>query len=69
VRSRQWQDLNADILEGHLSTSLCHLGNIACRIKKPLEFNSQEETFVNDEEANSYLTKAYRSPYVLPDKV
>ena len=69
VRSRRWQDLNADILEGHLSTSLCHLGNIACRVKRPLQFNPEEETFFDDAEADAYLSKAYRSPYVLPEKV
>jgi len=69
VRSGKWQDLNADILEGHLSTSLCHLGNIACRIKKPLQFNPLEETFIDEPEANTFLSKAYRSPYVLPEVV
>lgn len=69
VRSRKWQDLNADILEGHLSSSLCHLGNIACRLNRSLEFNPHAETFINDAEADSYLTKAYRSPYDLPDNV
>jgi len=69
VRSGKWQDLNADILEGHLSTSLCHLGNIACRLKRSLRFNPHAETFVNDPEADSYLTKTYRAPYLLPDKV
>jgi predicted dehydrogenase len=29
VRSRKHSDLNADILEGHLSSALCHLGNIS----------------------------------------
>ena len=69
VRSRRWQDLNADILEGHISSSLCHLGNIACRLKRTLTFNPQTESFTNDTEANSYLTKDYRSPYLLPEKV
>jgi predicted dehydrogenase len=69
VRSRNWQDLNADILEGHLSTSLCHLGNIACRLNKPLHFDPDLETFIDDAEADSYLSKAYRSPYVLPEVV
>jgi len=32
VRSRNPKDLNADILEGHLSSSLCHLGNISYRL-------------------------------------
>ena len=29
VRSRRIEDLNADIEEGHLSSALCHLGNIS----------------------------------------
>ncbi|MGA2863628.1 MAG: Gfo/Idh/MocA family oxidoreductase [Verrucomicrobiota bacterium] len=32
VRSRKREDLNADILEGHLSAGLCHLGNISWRL-------------------------------------
>ena len=69
VKSRNWQDLNADILEGHMSTALCHLGNIACRLRRTLWFNPYSEKFVNDEEANSYLTRIYRHPYILPDEV
>lgn len=34
VRSRKHTDLNADILEGHLSSGLCHLGNISHRLGK-----------------------------------
>ncbi len=69
VRSGNWQDLHAEILEGHLSSSLCHLGNIATRLKRSLQFNPQAETFMDDTEADAYLTKAYRSPYDLPEKV
>ena len=32
VRSRKSSDLHADILEGHLSSALCHLGNISYRL-------------------------------------
>ena len=32
VRSRKVSDLNADILEGHISSALCHMGNISYRI-------------------------------------
>ena len=32
VRSRKVEDLNADILEGHYSAALCHLGNISYRL-------------------------------------
>lgn len=32
VRERKQESLNADILEGHQSTSLCHVGNISYRL-------------------------------------
>ncbi|MCY2954295.1 MAG: hypothetical protein NTU53_20370 [Planctomycetota bacterium] len=32
IRSRKFSDLNADILEGHLSSALCHTGNISYRL-------------------------------------
>ena len=32
VRSRKISDLNADVLEGHLSSALCHMGNISHRL-------------------------------------
>jgi predicted dehydrogenase len=34
VRSRKSTDLHADILEGHLSSALCHTGNISHRLGK-----------------------------------
>ncbi len=37
VHSRKYSDLNADILEGHLSSALCHTGNISYRLGKKLE--------------------------------
>jgi predicted dehydrogenase len=46
VRSGKREDLNADIEEGHLSSAMCHLGNISYRLgtletfdKKPRAFN------------------------------
>ena len=35
VRSRKVEDLNAPIVEGHLSTALTHLGNLSLRLGKP----------------------------------
>ena len=32
VRSRKREDLNADVLEGHLSAAICHTGNISYRL-------------------------------------
>lgn len=34
IRSRKTGDLTADILEGHLSSALCHTGNISYRLGK-----------------------------------
>jgi predicted dehydrogenase len=36
VRSRKREDLTADILEGHQSSALCHIGNISWRLGRAL---------------------------------
>lgn len=69
MRTRRWQDLNAEIQEGHLSTTMMHLGNIAYRTGRKLTFNPYAEKFVNDDDANTYLTREYRHPYVMPKEV
>lgn len=70
VRSRKIQDLLADVNEGHLSTGMMHLGNIAYRTGRKLTFDSKNEKFVDDDGANSYLTRTeYRKPYILPEEV
>jgi predicted dehydrogenase len=51
VRSRRHQDLNADILEGHLSSALCHLGNISYRLGTLQPFNGRVQPFGADREA------------------
>jgi predicted dehydrogenase len=112
-RSRKHTDLNADILEGHLSSALCHTGNISYRlgakkapaeIREKLQGNSaaletfgrmeehlrangvdfekdkltfgeflsmdpKAERFTNSREADALLTRHYRRPYVVPEKV
>jgi predicted dehydrogenase len=69
VRSRRSRDLHCDIAEGHLSTSLAHLANISYRLGRKLTFDPKTETFPGDSEANEMLTRKYREPYVLPEKV
>jgi len=32
MHSRRWEDLAADILQGHTSSALCHTGMISCRL-------------------------------------
>ena len=52
---------------GHLSSALCHLGNIAWRTGRTVQFDPTSYTFGKDEEANQHLTrKEYRKPWVLP---
>ena len=69
VRSMNYNDLNCDILTGHMSTCLPHLGNIAYRVGETLEFNGEFEKFIDNQEANMLLTRKYRHPYVIPQLV
>jgi predicted dehydrogenase len=66
VRSRKPADLNADILEGHLSSALCHLANASYLVQRTLHFDPAAERCVHDEEADAILQGEYRAPYVLP---
>jgi len=52
---------NGDIELGHLTSSLPHLGNIATRLRRTLEFDPQSEQFHGDDEANRLLSREYRS--------
>jgi predicted dehydrogenase len=69
LRSGNRMNLPADIEEGHMSTSMCHLGNISNRLGRELTFDSHAERFIGDDIADSYLTRNYRNPYVVPEKV
>jgi len=112
VRSRKVEELNADILEAHYSSALCHLGNISyrmgietrfgmpenftnntvlsdsvmtmlentkaigvipenttLRVGPKLEFDPEKEKFVNNPTADVFLTRPYRSPFVVPEQV
>jgi predicted dehydrogenase len=69
VQSRDIKTLNGDIEEGHLSSAYCHLGNIAYRLGRKLTINPSTESFINDSEADGWLTRQYRAPYIVPDKV
>lgn len=72
IRSGKTGSLNCDIIEGHYSSALPCLANISYRLGRELKFmggNRDFEKFVNDPEADSFLTRAYRPPYVVPDQV
>ncbi|HEY3324084.1 MAG TPA: Gfo/Idh/MocA family oxidoreductase [Planctomycetota bacterium] len=114
-KTRKLEELNADILEGHLSAAICHLGNISHRVGKvvkaddvadatksdplvqecfarfrdnlskvgldltkplpvlgpTLNFDPEKEQFSGEfaTEANKLLTREYRAPFVVPEKV
>ena len=113
VRSRNFEDLYADIEQGHLSSALCHTANISHRLGKtadpeaidnsvktnpifaeafervkahliankvdisktpltlgvPLVMDPKTEKFTGNDAANAMLTRPYRAPYIVPDKV
>ena len=51
VRSHKREDLRAEILEGHLSATLCHLGNISYRLGQEVPFNPETKAFGDDKAA------------------
>ncbi len=53
----------ADVEIGHRSVTVCHLGNIACKLGRRLEWDPTNEWFVNDPEANDHLDRPMREPY------
>lgn len=114
VRSRKTTDLNADILEGHYSSALCHLANISYRLGSDAPFHTETcafgddheayealgrmeehlssangvklaeqtyrigrklavdpktEQFAGNAEANALLTRPYRKPFDVPEKI
>ena len=51
---------NAEIAIGHVSATLCHLGNIATRLGRTLHFDADAQTIVGDEEAARMVRRTYR---------
>ncbi len=52
--------LNSEIEEGHLSTQLCHLGNIAWRTGRNLLIDPKTGTILNDPEGQKLWKREYR---------
>jgi len=51
MRSRNYRDLHAEILDGHLSSALCHLANISYRLGELQPFDPKTKAFGDDREA------------------
>lgn len=58
INTRKQPICEAEI--GHRSASVCHLGVIAMRLGRKLEWNPQSEQFVNDTDANHWLSRTMR---------
>ena len=56
---REGGELHSPIAEGALSTTLCHLGNLAQRYQRALEIDPETGHILNDEEAMSHWSREY----------
>ncbi|MCA9266238.1 MAG: Gfo/Idh/MocA family oxidoreductase [Planctomycetales bacterium] len=61
IRSGQVSELNAEIEEGHKSTLLCHLGNIAQRTGRTLNCDAKSGKILDDAAAMTYWTREYEA--------
>ena len=69
VKSRKYQDLTAEVEIGAMSAACCHLANISYRTGRKLAWDAAKWQFSGDAEANRMLTRDYRKPYVVTEKV
>ncbi|HUR20847.1 MAG TPA: hypothetical protein VMZ90_08585, partial [Vicinamibacterales bacterium] len=56
----------SDVEIGHNSMIACHLGNIAFRTGRRIEWDVEKERIVGDAEAQKLVTRPYRAPWALP---
>jgi hypothetical protein len=63
VRTRQRPFRDVEI--SHRTASVCHLGNIAYALKRPLKWDPVKEEFPGDEQANRFVSRAKRAPWSL----
>jgi predicted dehydrogenase len=61
IRSRQAPIANVEV--GHRSSTLCHLGNIAMLLKRPLKWDPVKEEFLGDDVANRMRWRPRRAPW------
>ena len=61
IQSRKAPISPVDI--GHKACVVCLISHIAMKIPRKLEWNPKTEKFINDDEANSLLSRNQRKPY------
>jgi predicted dehydrogenase len=69
IRAGDAKLLTCDVLEGHMSSTLPHLGNIAYQVGRALTFDGTAEKFVDDKQADRLLTREYRKGFEVPDSL
>jgi predicted dehydrogenase len=67
IKSRQRPNADLETV-GHISSVLCHAGNVSWRVGRKLALDPATETFIGDAEANGLRTRPeYRKPWLLPE--
>ena len=56
---------NADVEDGHRSTTFAHLANIALETRSRIEWDPEKERITNNKAANKLLHYQYRAPWKL----
>jgi hypothetical protein len=62
---REGREPAAPIEGAHLSTTLCHLANIAVVLQRPLRWDGARERFIDDPVADRMLSSPMRAPWSL----
>lgn len=67
VKANDPSKLNAPVHEAMLSAHLCHLGNIATRVGRPIQYDAGSMSCKGDDEATRLLKREYRPGYELAE--
>ncbi len=63
IKSRELPICDVEI--GHRSATVCHLGNIAARLGRKIQWDPVNETIVDDADAAAMVSRPYRGPWKL----
>jgi predicted dehydrogenase len=63
IKSRH--DPIAPVEVGHRSVSVCHLGNIAMRLKRKIRWDPEKQEIIGDDEAAAMLSRPLRAPWTI----
>lgn len=59
----------ANIVQGHISSASCILGNMALDLGRPLSYDPVSRSIKGDQEASQHLARNYRAGWTHPKKV